>query len=163
MRKSYINILTLCRIFFGLLFLYFTLIDFNIYFLLLIFILTTFSDYFDGKIAIKYKLNTNEGAKLDVICDFIFIILSTFAVIMRNIIPFWFLFIIIFKLVEFFSISSRNDLYYEKFGHIVALMFYVYPIVALLIHSEMINTFLAIFITVCAVISSISRIRNVIK
>ena len=163
MHKVYINILTSSRILFGALFVYFTLTDYNMGFLLLIFILTALSDYFDGRLAKKYNLDTNEGAKFDVICDFIFIFLSTFAVAMINLIPFWFIFVIIFKLIEFFSTSPVDDLYYEKLGHIVALMFYAYPIVALLIHVETINMFLAIFITICAVISSISRIKNVIR
>ena len=163
MQKVYINILTSSRILFGVLFLYFTLIDYNIGFLILIFILTALSDYFDGKLAKKYNLDTNEGAKFDVICDFIFIILSTFAVVMMNLIPFWFILVIIFKMIEFFKTSPGNALLYEKMGHIVALMFYAYPIVALLMHNEMINAFLTIFITVCAAISSISRIKNVIK
>lgn len=163
MQKGYINILTSLRILFGVLFLYFTLIDYNIGYLLFIFILTAFSDYFDGKLAKKYHLDTYDGAKFDVICDFIFIVLSTFAVTMINLIPFWFIFVIILKMMEFFTTSPSNNFYYEKLGHIVALMFYAYPIVAVLVHVEMVNTVLAVFITVCALISSISRIKQVIS
>lgn len=163
LQKVYINILTALRILLGVLFIHFTLVDYNICYLLFIFILTALSDYFDGKLAKKYNLDTYDGAKFDVICDFIFIVLSTFAVMLINLIPFWFIFVIIVKMVEFFTTSPSNDFYYERLGHIVALMFYAYPIVALLIHIEVINTVLAIFITICALLSSLSRIRQVIS
>ena len=160
MKKIYINILTSLRMPLGVLFIYFTLIDYNIGYLILIFILTAFSDYFDGKLAAKYNLNTYDGAKLDVICDFIFIVFSTVAVILIDLIPFWFIFVIILKLIEFFITSPSNDFYYETWRNIVALMFYAYPIVALLIHVESINTALAVFITICALTSSVSRIKK---
>lgn len=163
LQKIYINILTSLRIPLGLLFIYFTLIEYNIGYLLLIFILTALSDYFDGKLAKKYHLDTYNGAKFDVICDFIFIVLSTFAVTMINLIPFWFIFVIILKIVEFFTTSPSNNFYYEKLGHTVALMFYAYPIVAVLIHDGMVNAVLAVFITVCALVSSLSRIKQVIN
>jgi hypothetical protein len=66
-------------------------------------------------------------------------------------------------LIEFFITSPGDDFNYERLGHIVALMFYAYPIVALLIHVGWINALLAVFITVCALFSSISRIKNVIR
>lgn len=163
LQKVYINILTALRILLGVLFIHFTLIDYNIGYLLFIFILTALSDYFDGKLAKKYNLDTYDGAKFDVICDFIFIVLSTFAVMLINLIPFWFIFVIILKMVEFFKTSPSDDFYYERLGHIVALMFYAYPIVALLIHVGTVNTILAIFITICALLSSLSRIRPVIS
>lgn len=160
LQKFYINILTSLRILFGVLFIYFTLIDYNMGYLLFIFILTALSDYFDGKLAKKYNLESYSGAKFDVICDFIFIVFSTVAVILRDLIPFWFILVIILKMVEFFTTSPSNDIYYERFGHIVALMFYAYPIVALLIHVDSINTALAVFITVCALLSSVLRIKK---
>ena len=79
---------------------------------------------------------------------------------MRDLIPFWFILVIILKMVEFFTTSPSNEIYYERFGHIVALMFYAYPIVALLIHVDSINTALAVFITVCALLSSVLRIKK---
>ena len=163
LKKIYINILTSLRIPLGVLFIYFTLIDYNIGYLILIFILTAFSDYFDGNLATKYNLDTSDGAKLDVICDFLFIVFSTVAVFLMDLIPFWFIFVIILKLIEFFITSPGDDFNYERWGHIVALMFYAYPIVALLIHVGWINAVLAVFITVCALFSSISRIKNVIR
>lgn len=160
MNKIYINAITSSRIALGLLFFYFTVCQFNISYLIIIFILTALSDNLDGILARKFELSTNDGAKFDVICDFIFIILSTSAGVLIGLIPFWFVIIIILKLYEFFKTSKNNSLSYDRFGHIVALMFYVFPIAAILINSEGIALTLAIFITVCAIISSVLRIRD---
>ena len=160
MNKIHINILTSLRIILWLLFLYFTIVQFNIYYLIFIFILTAISDNLDGILARRFKLTTDNGAKFDVICDFIFIILSTSAGVLINLIPFWFLFVIILKLIEFFKTSKGNSLTYDKFGHIVSLMFYAFPIVAILINSKTIVLILTLFITICAVISSILRIGD---
>ena len=160
MNKIHINILTSLRIILGLLFLYFTIVQFNIYYLIFIFILTAISDNLDGILTRKFKLATDNGAKFDVMCDFIFIILSTSAGVLINLIPFWFLFVIILKLIEFFKTSKGNSLTYDKFGHLVSLMFYAFPIVAILINSKTIVLILTLFITICAIISSILRIGD---
>ncbi len=160
MNKIYINTITSSRIALGLLFFYFTVFQFNISYLIIIFILTALSDNLDGILARKFELSTNDGAKFDVICDFIFIVISTSAGVLIDLIPFWFVIILILKLYEFFKTSKNNSLSYDKFGHIVALMFYVFPIAAILINLKGIALILAIFITVCAIISSALRISD---
>lgn len=159
MDKNHINLITLIRIPLGFLFFYYTIFQFNIYYLIIIFILTAISDNLDGKLARRLKLTTDSGAKLDVISDFIFIILSTLAGVIINLIPSWFILIIILKLIEFFK-TSNNSLSYDRFGHIVALMFYVFPILAIIIGSKDIVFVLTVFITICAIISSTIRIRG---
>ena len=159
MNKFIINCITSLRIVFGVLFLLVVLFDLNTVYLLAIFILTAISDVSDGWLSRKYGLSSNSGARFDVICDFIFIIISTFALVLTDLIPAWFLLIIILKLVEFFK-TSDESLVYEKFGHFVALMFYAFPIAAVLLNNKTVVLILAVFITVCALISSLSRIRR---
>ena len=159
MNRLLINCITSLRILFGFLFLFCVLFDLNTTYLIAIFILTAISDVGDGWLSRKYNLSSDEGAKFDVICDFIFIILSTFALILIDLIPLWFLVIIILKLIEFFK-TSDETLVYEKFGHFVALMFYVFPIISVLINNKSLILILAIFITICALISSLSRIHQ---
>ena len=159
MNRFLINCITYLRILFGFLFLFCVLFDLNTTYLILIFILTAISDVSDGWLSRKYGLSSDNGAKFDVICDFIFIILSTFALILIDLIPAWFLVIIILKLIEFFK-TSDETLVYEKFGHFVALMFYAFPVVAILINNKTIVLILSIFITICALISSLSRIHQ---
>ena len=160
MKKILVNSITFLRILLGLLFFYFVLFDFNKIYLVFIFILTAISDFSDGKLARKFHISSNAGARFDVISDFIFIFLSTLSLVLIDLIPFWFLFIIILKLLEFFITSGNKKLKYEKFGHFVALMFYAFPIFAILINSKNITLMLSILISVCAVASSILRIKN---
>ncbi len=152
-----INIITSLRILFGVLFLLCVQFEFGTIYLILIFILTVISDVCDGWLSRKYNLSSEEGAIFDVICDFIFIIISTWALVLKELIPAWFLMVIILKLIEFFKTSDKK-LVYEKFGHYVVLMFYTFPIVAILINDRYIVWILTIFITICAVISSMIRI-----
>lgn len=157
MNRFIINSITSLRIMFGLLFLYCALSGLNTIYLIIIFILTVISDVCDGWLSRKYNISTDNGAKFDVICDFIFIMISTFALVLIDLIPSWFLLIITLKLIEFFK-TSNEKLVYEKFGHFVALMFYIFPIVAILLNDKFTVLILAILITICALISSLSRI-----
>lgn len=158
--RQIINALSLSRIFFGLLFLYLLVFGFNTVYLVIIFALTVLSDILDGYFARKYDLIIDNGSKIDVICDFLFIFFSTLGIVLVDLAPFWFLFVIIFKLIEFFITSGRGALKYDKFGTYVAYMFYAFPIVAILINSKNIILILTVFISVCAITSSVLRIKN---
>ncbi|MBO5152542.1 MAG: CDP-alcohol phosphatidyltransferase family protein [Methanobrevibacter sp.] len=159
MKRFLINSVTFLRIILGLAFFWVVLFDFNVAFLVLIFILTAISDVSDGWLSRKYGLESDAGAKFDVICDFIFIMLSTLSLVLIDMIPSWFVLIIVLKMLEFF-ITSGQSLVYERFGHLVALMFYAFPIFAVLVNDRLIILILAIFITVCALISSAARFRQ---
>lgn len=159
MNRFLINCITASRIIFGFLFLLCVLFDLNTAYLIAVFALTAISDVADGWLSRKYNLSSEDGAKFDVICDFIFIMISTFALVLIDLIPAWFLLVIILKLIEFFK-TSNEKLVYEKFGHFVALMFYAFPIVAALLNDRFIVLILAVFITICAIISSFSRIHQ---
>ena len=162
MNKNIINCISLSRILFGLFFAYIALFDLDKLDLLFVFFITALSDFSDGKLAKKYDLESDFGAKLDVICDFIFIMVSAFAVALIGLIPFWFLFVIALKLLEFFISSHfQKELYYDNFGHAVALMFYVLPILVVFINFKTINLALCIFISLCALISSALRINHI--
>ena len=156
MKRFLINSVTFLRIILGLAFFWVVLFDFNVALLVLIFILTAISDVSDGWLSRKYGLESDAGAKFDVICDFIFIMLSTLSLVLIDMIPSWFVLIIVLKMLEFF-ITSGQSLVYERFGHLVALMFYAFPIFAVLVNDRLIILILAIFITVCALISSAAR------
>ena len=116
MNRHIINALSLSRILFGLLFLYFVVFDFNIINLMVIFSLTIVSDVLDGYWARKYNLVMDEGSKVDVICDFLFIIFSTLALVLIDLAPSWFLIVIVLKLIEFFMTAGIGTMKYNKFG-----------------------------------------------
>ena len=160
MNRLIINSLSFSRIILGLLFLYVVLSDFNIIYLVLIFSLTIIGDILDGYLTRKYNLTSINGSKIDVICDFLFIIISTLSLVFIDLVPFWFIIIISLKLIEFFITSGKDGLKYDRFGTFVAYMFYAFPIFAILINSKNIILLLAIAITLCAITSSILRIKN---
>lgn len=159
MNRQIINVLSISRIIFGVLFLYFA-VQFNVAYLVIIFALAVLSDILDGYWARKYDLVSDDGSKIDVICDFLFILFSTLGIVLIDLAPVWFLAIIILKLVEFFITSGKGALKYDKFGTYVAYMFYAFPIVAILINSKNITLILTIIITVCAITSSFLRIND---
>jgi len=158
--RSIVNALSVSRILFGFFFLIAVILDYNIAWLIIIFALTIISDILDGYLARKHDLIVDNGSKIDVICDFLFIIFSTFAVVWIDLAPAWFLLVIILKLVEFFVTSGKGALKYDRFGTFVAYMFYAFPIVAMLINSKNITLVLTIIITICAITSSLLRIKN---
>ncbi len=160
MNRQIVNVLSVSRIIFGLLFLIGVTSDIHMVYLIIIFALAVLSDILDGHLARKYDLIVDNGSKIDVICDFLFIFLSTIALVLIDLAPAWFLLIIILKLLEFFITSGIKTLKYDKFGTYVAYMFYAFPIVAILITSKNITLILTIIITVCAIASSLSRIKN---
>ncbi len=160
MNRLIVNLLSISRILFGLLFLYFVVLKLNLAFLIIIFALAIASDILDGYFSRKYDLVVDNGSRIDVICDFFFIIFSTLGLVLTDLAPFWFLLIIILKLIEFFMTSGNGALKYDNFGTFVAYMFYAFPIVAVLINSKNISLILTITITVCAIASSLLRIKN---
>ncbi len=160
MKRLLIDALSSSRLLFGLLFLYVVIFNFNVIGLIIVFALCVLSDVLDGYLARRNALSSNQGARVDVIFDFLFIILSTLSLVLINLIPVWFLVVIALKLIEFFITSGSDGLKYEKFGTFVALMFYAFPLVAILINSKNILLILSIIITICAIASSTLRIKN---
>ena len=155
-KRHLVDSLSLSRIIFGILFACSVFyLNGNLIIIFVIYFFAVLSDVLDGKLA------RNKGAKVDVLSDFAFIMLSSFALCYVNLLPFWFLIIITLKLMEFFKTSSEG-LEYEKFGTLVALMFYALPGIIVLFNffkiPIIINLMLCIFITVCAIISSGLRI-----
>ena len=156
-KRHLVDSLSLSRIIFGILFACSVFyLNGNLIIIFVIYFFAVLSDVLDGKLARRYKIdNKNKGAKVDVLSDFAFIMLSSFALCYVNLLPFWFLIIIILK-------TSSEGLEYEKFGTLVALMFYALPGIIVLFNffkiPIIINLMLCIFITVCAIISSGLRI-----
>lgn len=116
-KRHLVDSLSLSRIIFGILFACSVFyLNGNLIIIFVIYFFAVLSDVLDGKLARRYKIdNKNKGAKVDVLSDFAFIMLSSFALCYVNLLPFWFLIIITLKLMEFFKTSSEG-LEYEKFG-----------------------------------------------
>lgn len=135
------------------------------------------TDYFDGKIARFYGCTSKLGAVLDVIADLFYIVVSYIVLYKFNLLPLWFLFIIIAKFMEFiitsFFLKKSNDrkiiFVFDIIGKFVAVIFYIIPIFTYIsfhmwnhIYFFIVHIFIFI-IAFLATISSIHRIKNCIS
>lgn len=104
------NLLTILRIVLTLPFLYYlkaSLTDGDSWTITLaLFLLVILSDIFDGRVARKFSCESLLGAKLDIVADSFFSLLSTALMVIYNLLPLWYLLLIIFKLVEFVITSK---------------------------------------------------------
>lgn len=167
--RTIVNSLTFSRIIFSLIFAYVILFyNSNLSYLSLIFLLIMFSDYFDGKLARRLNVASDKGGIFDVLTDFFFIMISSISLAIVGLLPFWIILFIIIKMIEFFKTSkkSSSNLYYDKFGHLVSLMFYALPIFTVIFYSLMpISVFyiliniICLIIAISAVISTYLRIK----
>lgn len=142
-RSISVNVLTLSRVPLSLIFCAMVLLDANPFLpCAALFALIAVSDYLDGKLARKYGVQTGIGAMLDVMADFFFIIAACLSLSFRGLFPRWMLAVIIFKFLEFWitsTIFNRSDknttvFLFDPLGRIVAVLFYLLPILMLLLH-----------------------------
>lgn len=175
--KQIPNILTSLRIVLTLIYLVlvYDLYSYNnnrLYFIstVIVFILICATDFMDGKIARKMKVTSRLGGFLDVTADFIFIISSNTVLAINNVIPLWFIVVILAKFIEFLVtshiIKRHRNIYnsvfiFDYFGRIAAVNFFLIPGVALFSYRGL-N--ILIYITLILVlISSLARCINCYK
>ena len=142
-----------------------------------LFIVIGASDYFDGKLARKYHVETHIGAKLDVFSDFFFIFVACLSWAYLDLLPYWMVGVIILKFLEFLItsfISKKKTLSsfvfkFDPLGRGVAVAFYVLPVLILLplyfyraFYEQLINL-ICISITMSAISSSVFRIMSLNK
>ena len=98
------------------------------------------SDFLDGKCARAFHVQSSFGAIADVICDFFYIMTSSFALYRLGFLPAWFLVLITVKLFEFILTSRlvrrmqiRSHVFmFDRVGRYTAIGFYILPIVIVL-------------------------------
>jgi len=143
--------------------------------LLLVFFVIIISDVADGYLARKLKCTSNTGAKLDIISDSLYTILSLTTFAYFNIIPIWFIFIMLFKLMEFIITSklikskqkTESIIFFDKIGKmsvsIVMLLPGIFVFRCIIIDYKMVMSIIIYIITGMLIISFINRIINTIK
>ncbi|MFT4143330.1 MAG: CDP-alcohol phosphatidyltransferase family protein [Mobilitalea sp.] len=145
---------------------------------ILVFLLICLTDLLDGKIARKIHCTTKTGARLDVLADLFFIVISHITLINLKILPLWFLVFILLKFIEFIITSNysmkykyrKNNVFvFDKVGKIVAAMFFVVPGMACIfqvltpdIASNIID-FILYSILIGGILSSYLRVKNCLK
>lgn len=156
-----------------------------------IFALVVLTDFMDGKLARAWAVQSKLGSMLDVSADLFFVLASSTALYMRALFPLWMIAVILLKTFEFFATStvlkrqrknlsenelnrlcfhksnlSRRSLFvYDVLGRIVAAVFYVLPMVVMLLQelleaSILHSTLFVVFVSVSgsALVSSLHRI-----
>jgi phosphatidylglycerophosphate synthase len=178
-RKNIPNILSLCRM---LLVLPFVLGIHDIFVyecarnwvLLLVFAAIILSDVADGYLARKFECTSNTGAKLDIIADTLYTLFSLAAFAYFNIIPVWFIFIMIFKLLEFMITSkiignkqSKNVVFFDKIGKlsvsVVMLLPGIFVFRCIIIDYKIVMSIIIYAVTAMLALSFVNRIINTIK
>ena len=139
---------------------------------LFVFSMICLTDIIDGKIARRFSAVSITGSLLDVMADFIFILLSCLILMRHNIIPLWFILIIVFKLVEFVTTScfyrknrkvKNNFFVFDYVGRIAAVNFFIIPGIALMcyIGFDILVLNIVLYITfVLVIISTLSRVAK---
>jgi CDP-diacylglycerol--glycerol-3-phosphate 3-phosphatidyltransferase len=141
--RKMINLVTLVRLPFTIVFLLFTKIyivgertNFGFYAIIISFIIML-TDYIDGKLARKYHSVSEIGQSLDVYSDFIYISSALILFNKYHIIPIYFTCIVIYKFLEFLLFSKilkrktagnkNGKYYYDRLGSIVSAAYYAVP------------------------------------
>lgn len=143
--------------------------------LILVFAAILISDAADGYLARKLKCTSNTGARLDIIADTLYTISSLTAFAYFNIIPIWFIIIMVLKLMEFIITSkitknkqkSKNIVFFDKIGKIsvsiVMLLPGIFAFRCIIIDYKTVMNIVIYIITAALIISSANRIINIIK
>lgn len=137
-----------------------------------LFALVAITDFWDGKLARKCKVQTDAGAVLDVISDFFFIVTSCSALYLKGMFPGWMLAVIIFKFLEFWISSAlikRNKKHttvflFDPLGRVVAVLFYLLPILVLLLQLwTSVVIFQSVLWVICAGIAILAFISSLFR
>jgi CDP-diacylglycerol--glycerol-3-phosphate 3-phosphatidyltransferase len=144
-------------------------------FLLLIFFAIILSDVADGFLARKLKCTSDTGAKLDIISDTAYTIMSLTAFAYFKIIPVWFIFIMILKLIEFIVTSkiaknkykSEKMLFFDKMGKlsvsIVMLLPGIFVFRCVIIDYKTVMNTIVYIITGMLIVSFFNRVIDTMK
>ena len=140
----------------------------EIVFPLIVFILILVTDFFDGLIARKTTNTTDFGALLDVSADMFFVLLSYLILVLNHLLHPLFIFVLIFKFVEFIYTSNKKDtnrkLVFDTLGKNVSKFWILFPgIVCILCYLRMDNLVviinaIALITTILALLSTITRL-----
>jgi CDP-diacylglycerol--glycerol-3-phosphate 3-phosphatidyltransferase len=143
--------------------------------LLLAFTVIIISDIADGFLARKLKCTTDIGAKLDIVSDTLYTILSLSAFAYFNIIPTWFIFVMVLKLLEFILTSkiiknkqkTGSIIFFDKLGKISVSMVMVLPGIfvfrCIITDYKIVMNIVIYIVTVLLIVSFFSRIVYVLK
>ena len=113
----------------------------------ILFLGVVLTDFFDGKAARFFRVQSPFGAISDVCCDFLYIASSCFALYRLSLFPLWMLAVITLKLAEFVATSTlarsaprsgkRTVFLFDCVGRYTAIGFYLLPVIIVVLHALM--------------------------
>lgn len=113
----------------------------------ILFLAVALTDFFDGKAARFFRVQSPFGAIADVCCDFLYIASSCFALYRLHLFPLWMLAVIALKLAEFVATSvfarsvprggRRTVFLFDCVGRYTAIGFYLLPVIIVVLHALM--------------------------
>ena len=124
---------------------------------ILILIFAGFTDFLDGYIARRLDASSDSGAYLDVISDFILIVLGFAAFVLKGWYDPFILLLIIAMFALFLATSSLKKLVYDPVGKYLGASLMVMLFVTLLFPEPLIRTILLVLLVIICLISIISR------
>ena len=113
----------------------------------ILFLAVALTDFFDGKAARFFRVQSPFGAISDVCCDFLYIASSCFALYRLHLFPLWMLAVITLKLAEFVATSTlarsaprsgkQTVFIFDFVGRYTAIGFYLLPVIIVVLHALM--------------------------
>jgi phosphatidylglycerophosphate synthase len=143
--------------------------------LLIVFATIIRSDVADGYLARKLNCTSNVGAKLDIISDTLYTISSLAAFAYFDVIPFWFVFLMLFKLLEFIITSklivnkqkSERVIFFDKLGKMavcsVMLLPGIFVFRRVITEYKVVMNIIVYIISALLIISFINRMISTVK
>ena len=178
-KKIFINTLTLLRIPLSIMFNVMLLYEeHRLLFCSILFLVIALTDFFDGKLARYYNVQSRVGAILDVATDFLFIFTTACVMYKQGLLPIGIIIIIVIKFTEFcitsylFNKKLKRDkpLFFDKLGRFVAVILYSIPVMVLILHA-LLNKYLFNVILFCvyimigllSILSFYARVSKIIR
>ena len=129
------------------------------------------SDFLDGKCARAFHVQSGIGAIADVICDFFYIMTSTYALYRLGCLPIWVLILITVKLFEFIltsllikRVQYRSHIFmFDRIGRYTAIGFYILPTVIVLCSMYLIPFFFIIRYVFCVSLLIFSLVSTYLR
>ena len=129
------------------------------------------SDFLDGKCARAFNVQSSFGAIADVICDFFYIMTSSYALYRLGCLPAWFLILVIVKLFEFIltsllikRVQYRSHIFmFDRIGRYTAIGFYILPTVIVLCSMYLMPFFFIIRYVFCVSLLIFSLVSTYLR
>lgn len=143
-KKFFVNALTLSRIPISIMFniaLFYG--KYRLLICSILFLIIALTDFFDGKLARYYNVESKMGAILDIGADFFFVFTASCFLYEQNLLPLGIIAIIVIKFAEFCFTSyllnkERNDynvVFFDGIGRFVAIVLYIIPLTVIILQS----------------------------